>query len=88
MKLGFQLLAGGWGSIDKTITQVLLTLVPKAPRVLLSIENGQIFPPNTWQMITFLNPVDALIPKIPFSFFAKFWVRVTSGARGSVSVGF
>ena len=36
----------------------------------------------------FLNPLDALIPKIPFSFFAAFWVRVTSGARGSVSVGF
>ena len=31
---------------------------------------------------------DALIPKIPFSFFAEFWVRVTSGAQGSVSVGF
>ena len=36
----------------------------------------------------FLNPLDALIPKIPSSFFAEFWVRVTSGARGSVSVGF
>ena len=36
----------------------------------------------------FLNPLDALIPKIPFSVFADFWVRVTSGAWGSVSVGF
>ena len=26
--------------------------------------------------------------KILFSFFADFWVQVTSGARGSVSVGF
>ena len=38
--------------------------------------------------MTFLNPLDALIPKIPFSFFPDFWVRVTSEARGSVSVGF
>ena len=34
-----------------------------------------------------LNPLDALVPKIPFSFFAKLWVRVTSGALGAVSVG-
>ena len=46
------------------------------------------FSPNIWQMMTFLNPLDALIPKIPFSFFAEFWVRVTSEAQGSVSVGF
>ena len=38
--------------------------------------------------MTFLNPLDALIPKIPLSFFADFWVWVTSEARGSVSVGF
>ena len=36
----------------------------------------------------FLNPLDALVPKIPFSFFAEFWVRAISGARESVSVGF
>ena len=41
-----------------------------------------------WQMMTFLSPLDALIPKIPFSFFADFWVWVTSEAQGSVSVGF
>ena len=46
------------------------------------------FSPNVWQMMTFLNPLDALIPKIPFSFFAFFWVWVTSEALGSVSVGF
>ena len=46
------------------------------------------FPPNTWQMMTFLNPLDALVPKTPFLFFAEFWVQVTSGAWGSVSVGF
>ena len=39
-------------------------------------------------MMTFLNPLDALIPKIPFSSFADFWVWVTSEARGSVSLGF
>ena len=37
--------------------------------------------------MTFLNPLGALIPKVSFSYFAKFWVQVTSGARGSVSVG-
>ena len=35
-----------------------------------------------------MNPLDRLTPKIPFSFFAAFWVRVNSGARGSVLVGF
>ena len=39
-------------------------------------------------MMAFLNPLDALIPKIPFSFFADFWVWVTSEAWGSVPVGF
>ena len=46
------------------------------------------FSPNIWQMMFFLHPLDALIPKIPVSFFADFWVRVTPGARESVSVGF
>ena len=39
-------------------------------------------------MMIFLNPLDTLIQKIPFSFFADVWVWVTSEARGSVSVGF
>ena len=52
-------------------------------------ENRQFFfSPNTWHMVIFLNPLDALIPNIPLSFFAEFWVWVTSGAQGSVSVGF
>ena len=38
--------------------------------------------------MTFLNPLDALIPKIPFSFFSDFRVWVASEARGSVSGGF
>ena len=46
------------------------------------------FSPNLWQMMAFLNPLDALIPKIPFSFLADFWVWVTPEARRSVSVGF
>ena len=37
-------------------------------------------------MMTILNPLDELLPKAPFSFFAEFWIRVTSGARG-VSLG-
>ena len=39
-------------------------------------------------MMTFLNPLDVLIPNIPFPFFADFWFWVTSEARGSVSIGF
>ena len=34
-------------------------------------ENHQIHPSNTWQMKIFLSPLDALIPKNPFSFFAE-----------------
>ena len=32
----------------------------------------KIFPPNPWQMMTCLNPLDALIPKIPFSVFCRY----------------
>ena len=47
------------------------------------------FTPHISQMMIFLNPLNALIPKIPFSFFfAEFWVRATPGPAGSVSVGF
>ena len=46
------------------------------------------FSRNIWQMMTFLNHLEALIPKIPVSLFADFRVWVTSEARGSVSVGF
>ena len=34
------------------------------------------------------DSLDALIPKIPFSFPTEFWVRVTPGVQGSVPVGF
>ena len=30
------------------------------------------FSPNIWQMMTFLNPLDALIPKPPISSFCQF----------------
>ena len=46
------------------------------------------FAPNPWQMMTLLTPLDALIPRIPFSLSAEFRVRVTSGPSGSVSVEF
>ena len=39
-------------------------------------------------MMIFLNPLNALILKIPFSCSADFLVLVTSRAQGSVSVGF
>ena len=55
------------------------------PKIFSTIENRQIL---FQQMMTFLNPLNVLTPKIPFSFFAGCWVRVTSGAGGSVSVGF
>ena len=51
-------------------------------KIPLGIENVQFFPPNPWQMMISLNPLDALMPKMPYSFFANIWVRVTSGARG------
>ena len=45
-----------------------------APKIFFSTKKwSKIFSSNTWQMMIFLNPLDALIPKIPFSFFADFW---------------
>ena len=38
----------------------------EAPTIFWTIENGQSFPPiNSWQMMFFLNPLGAQIPKIP-----------------------
>ena len=46
-------------------------------------------PPNLWQMMIFLNPLNILIPKIPFSFFLlNFGSGSPPGPGGSVSVGF
>ena len=53
-----------------------------------------LFSPNTWQMLTFLNPLAALIPKSHFHYFFFGAKSLSgspsgaSGARGSVSVGF
>ena len=55
----------------------------EVPNWFLSIR--KLFLPNTRQAV-FLNLLDALISKIPFSLFAEFWVRVASGAPG-VSLG-
>ena len=47
------------------------------------------FAPNTWQVTTFLNPLDTLIPKIQFSFFfCRILCSVHLRAQGSVSVVF
>ena len=47
------------------------------------------FSSNPWQMMPFLNPLDTLIPKIPFSFFLNFgstWWRHNSwGAEPPLS---
>ena len=40
------------------------------------------FPPNTWQIMTFLNPLDALIPKAPFSLLPRFGSGSPPGPRG------
>ena len=50
--------------------------MPNALNICLSVENGQ----KKFQKCAFLNPLNGLIPKIPFSFFADSWVWVTSGA--------
>ena len=61
----------------------------KAPDLFCALEMVNfVFTEYEYEMITCLNPLDALIPKIPFSLFADFWVWVTSEAQGSVSVGF
>ena len=58
---------------------------------LLSIKNGQFFPPpNIWQMTSFLNPFDALIPKIAFSFFSpifRSWSPPRPGGQSRYEFG-
>ena len=57
--------------------------------VMILIENGVFFfHLNSWQMKIFLNPLDALIPKIPISFFCRGLGPGHVRVRGSVSVGF
>ena len=55
--------------ISCSVNQSVRTLAPKALKIFLIIENGQFFfSTNPWQKMTFLNPLDALIPKISLSF--------------------
>ena len=56
-------------TIDRTIHQLLCIWRQRRGKFLLSIENGQFFSLNTWQMMTIVKPLDALIPKTLFSFF-------------------
>ena len=72
------------GSSRMVVPLPSLRCLAEGNRIFWSTKIGQFFSPNISQMMTFLNPLAALIPKIPFSFFADFWVWVTSGARGSV----
>ena len=66
-KLG--LVGSGNGSIDSSITN---SGAKGAHIFFFSIQNGKkIFSPGRWQVMTFLNPLDALIPKIPFFFFYR-----------------
>ena len=37
-----------------------------------ALKLGNFFSPNIWQTMTSLNPLDALIPKVPFSLFCRF----------------
>ena len=80
---GFQLRGGGGGSIEppktggfrekgsinKTMSTLFLNSGAKGAKNFLSIENSQIFSPqNPWHLMSFLNPLDALIPKSHFHF--------------------
>ena len=62
--------------------------MPKAPKIFLSAKIGQFFFTKYMANDDFSEPLDALIPKISFSFFPDFWVWVTSQPWGSDSVGF
>ena len=59
-----------------------------AENFLLSINNGQKFFTKYMANDDFLNSLDALIPKIPFSFFADFGSRSLPRPGGQVSLGF
>ena len=67
------------GSVDRTI--VMNSGATGTENFLEHWKWSIFFSPNTWQTMPFLNPLDALIPQIPFSFFAEFWIRVTSGGQ-------
>ena len=70
----------------------IVTLSPMQGGQGLAGGAGSIELPKNWgvgsEVMTFQSHLDALIPKISFSFFAEFRARAASGARVSVSVGF
>ena len=83
---GFQFRGGGWekGSMDRTLVSYD-DLWHEGAEKFLSIESGQFF----WSTKCMANddysepPRRADSKKTVFSFFfAKFWIRVASGARG------
>ena len=67
---------------NRTVNQSLCTLAPKALKMVT------FFSPNTWQILTFLNPLNALIPKIPFSFFAEMGSGSPPGPGGQSPLDF
>ena len=91
--------AGGGGvGIRAQLTEALIShyklWCQRHEIVFLTFENGQCFPAKYMAEDIFLNPLDALIPKIPspppprfFVIFCGIRVRVTCGAWGSVWVG-
>ena len=64
------------------------SLWPRRRHFFLRIQNGQFFTPNIWQMMIFLNPLDGLIPKIPFSFFLPIFGSGSPLRQAVSSVGF
>ena len=99
-ELSFSALGGGGGGFNRApntgglgkrapLTGPSISYYEFWRRNFLSIVNAQISPPNIWRMMTFLNPLDVLIPKSHFHFLTIFFgVWFTSRAQGSVSVGF
>ena len=93
-KSGFQLEGRGvnrasqnWGAgFRKRLrhSSIILNSGAEGARIFPSIENGQIFSPNTSQMMIFLKALNTLIPKIQFSFFAEFGPGLPSEPRASL----
>ena len=61
---------------------------PEGAKHFLSVVNGQKnFTPHTWQSMTFLHPLGALIPKSHFHFLPIFFGPGHLWGLGSASVG-
>ena len=79
---------GRWGVREKrSIVRHHSLIIMNTDANFCTLTMVKIVSPNTWQMMFFLNPFDALIPKIQFSFFANFGsesrLSVLLGIRGS-----